>query len=88
MQASQLFLCLSFALTAGGAIADESPATSAAAGQGASALRSACAADIEKLCPGIQPGGGRIVQCLKQHKTEVSDACKEAIAKARQAKSS
>jgi hypothetical protein len=51
-------------------------------------LRSACAADIEKLCPGIQPGGGRIVQCLKQHKTEVSDTCKQGIAKARKAKSS
>jgi hypothetical protein len=79
---------LSFALASGGAIADESSATPAASGPGASALRSACAADIEKLCPGIQPGGGRIVQCLKQHKTEVSDTCKEGIAKARQAKSS
>ena len=35
-----------------------------------------CRADVEKLCPGVKPGGGRIIQCLKAHKDEVSDACK------------
>lgn len=36
----------------------------------------ACKADVEKLCPDVQPGGGRIIQCLKQHKDEVSAECK------------
>ena len=36
----------------------------------------ACKADIEKLCPGVKPGEGRIVSCLKEKQNEVSDACK------------
>jgi hypothetical protein len=36
----------------------------------------ACRADVEKLCKGIQPGGGRIAMCLKQHEAELSAECK------------
>ena len=43
----------------------------------------ACRADVEKLCKGIQPGGGRIAMCLKQHASEVSPGCREAIAGAK-----
>jgi hypothetical protein len=39
----------------------------------------ACKADIEKFCKGVQPGQGRIVQCMKQHEAEFSPACKEQI---------
>jgi len=35
-----------------------------------------CAQDIQKLCPGIEPGGGKVMQCLHEHAAEVSDACK------------
>ncbi len=49
------------------------------------ALRSACQGDVQKLCSGTQPGGGRILQCLMQHKDEVSDQCKQAFVAARQA---
>ena len=41
--------------------------------------RTACAADVQKLCPNVPTGGGRVIACLKQHKTEVSDGCKQAI---------
>ena len=41
--------------------------------------RAACASDLQRLCAGVQPGGGRIIACLKQHKDEVSDGCKQAI---------
>ena len=44
----------------------------------------ACRADVQKLCKGIQPGGGRIAACLKQHESEVSPGCKERIAEARE----
>ena len=44
----------------------------------------ACRADVQKLCKGVQPGGGRIVACLKQHESEVSPGCKEHIAEARE----
>jgi hypothetical protein len=45
--------------------------------------RAACKADVEKFCSGIQPGGGRIVGCLKQNDAQVSANCKDAIGKAR-----
>jgi Cysteine rich repeat len=41
----------------------------------AEAQQGACKADVEKLCPGIQPGEGRILECLKSHKAEVSPGC-------------
>ena len=41
----------------------------------------ACASDIKTLCPDVQPGGGRILACLKEHKESVSDPCKQAIMK-------
>src|ERR1700692_1733782 len=44
------------------------------------AIRAACAEDAQKLCPGVQPGGGRIVACLKEHKDSLSDRCKQAAA--------
>ncbi len=42
-----------------------------------------CADDAAKLCKGVQPGEGRIVQCLREHKDQLSPACKENIAKAK-----
>src|SRR5947208_1424714 len=44
--------------------------------------RTACASDVQKLCAGVPSGGGRILACLKQHKDEVSDGCKQAISNA------
>jgi hypothetical protein len=44
---------------------------------------SLCKADVARLCPGIQPGGGRIVGCLKEHKEEMSVGCAKAIQKMR-----
>jgi hypothetical protein len=46
--------------------------------------RTACAADVQKLCSNVPQGGGRIIACLKQHKEEVSDRCKQAIVSAMQ----
>jgi hypothetical protein len=39
-----------------------------------------CAGDVEKFCQGVQQGGGRISQCLVQHKEELSLGCKLRIA--------
>ena len=38
-----------------------------------------CKADVARLCPGVQMGGGRIINCLKAHKEEVSIGCGKAI---------
>jgi hypothetical protein len=40
-------------------------------------LRSACGADVRSICGGVQPGGGRIVQCLATNAARLSPACKE-----------
>jgi hypothetical protein len=40
-----------------------------------------CKSDMARLCPGVQPGGGRIIGCLKEHKMEVSVGCATAIQK-------
>jgi len=34
-----------------------------------------CKADAARLCPGVTPGGGRLIACLKQHENEVSIGC-------------
>lgn len=53
--------------------------TVALADDGGSRPAGPCKADAEKLCPGVQPGGGRIASCLREHKDQVSDACKAQI---------
>ena len=38
-----------------------------------------CADDIAKFCKEIKPGGGRILNCLKAHETELSASCQGKI---------
>jgi hypothetical protein len=38
-----------------------------------------CKPDAERICPGVEPGGGRIVKCLKAHKMEVSVGCAKTL---------
>ncbi len=48
-------------------------------GQGLHPARKACAEDAKKLCSGVKPGEGRIVQCLKEHAQELSPNCAETM---------
>ena len=43
----------------------------------------ACRADVQKLCKEVQPGGGRMAACLKQHESAISPGCRERMAEAR-----
>lgn len=43
------------------------------------AMTQACRADFGKFCKGVQPGGGRVVECLKQHEAELAPACKSTL---------
>lgn len=45
-----------------------------------------CAGDIARLCPNVQPGEGRVAECLKAQKSQVSFRCKRALMKAKEAK--
>jgi hypothetical protein len=66
-------LLVCYALSAGQyALADDAAALAA--------LRAGCGADVQRLCAGVQPGGGRILACLKEHKDALSDQCKQAAA--------
>jgi hypothetical protein len=49
--------------------------------KGLEALRTYCLSDVKRLCPGIEPGGGRILNCLKANKMGVSLGCAQALKK-------
>lgn len=38
-----------------------------------------CKADAERVCPGVAPGGGRLIECLKKHTDDVSVGCAKAV---------
>ena len=40
-----------------------------------------CGPDIERLCPGVQPGGGRIIKCLKANEMGISVGCAKTLKK-------
>jgi hypothetical protein len=35
----------------------------------------ACAGDVDRLCPGVPPGHGRIKACMKEHISQLSAPC-------------
>ena len=45
-------------------------------------LRAGCTDDAQRFCANVEPGGGRILQCLKDHKDSLSDKCKQAAQQA------
>jgi len=42
-------------------------------------IHEACWDDVSRLCGDVRRGGGRILQCLKDHESELSDPCKAAL---------
>jgi hypothetical protein len=59
------------------ALAQQAPAPSGE-------VRQACHADVQKLCPGMRPGGGKLKECMESHKADLSSACRDALSKAEQ----
>jgi hypothetical protein len=47
----------------------------------AQSAQQACRADFQSVCSGVQPGGGRVVACLKQNYSKLSPDCQAALAK-------
>jgi hypothetical protein len=48
--------------------------------EGRSAVRAACAADIQKFCASIERARGAMRSCLEAHEQDLSAACKAARA--------
>jgi Cysteine rich repeat len=44
-------------------------------------IKTYCMSDIKRVCPGIEPGGGRIIKCLRANKKEMSVGCAQALQK-------
>jgi hypothetical protein len=70
----QLLASLGIAIVAQAAFADNQSAMDL--------LRAGCTQDAQRLCSGVQPGGGRILSCLKEHKDQLSSQCRQAAAQA------
>jgi len=66
----------SVALTAAIALASFSSVTLAQEG---GPHRGACRADAERLCAGVERGGGRIFNCLAGQKDKLSDDCRKMV---------
>ena len=49
----------------------------------AAQFRMDCGQDLHRLCHGVQPGEGRLIQCLSSHRSELSPACISRLAAAR-----
>jgi hypothetical protein len=45
------------------------------------AIRAYCKPDVERLCANVEPGGGRIKECLMKHKEQMSVGCAQALQK-------
>jgi hypothetical protein len=45
------------------------------------ALKAHCGPDIERLCPKVEPGAGRLKACLTKHKEQISVGCAQALQK-------
>jgi hypothetical protein len=42
----------------------------------------ACRPDVQRYCPGVMPGGGRVLSCLAGNKDRLSYGCHDALARA------
>ncbi len=47
--------------------------------EGHSHNRGACRADAQRLCAGVERGGGRILDCLAGQKDKLSDDCRKMV---------
>jgi hypothetical protein len=46
-------------------------------------IRRSCGADVRTYCRGVEPGGGRIIRCLRENAANLSPGCQDALASLR-----
>jgi hypothetical protein len=51
-------------------------------------LMQICRGDYDRLCAGVQPGGGRVLACLQNQANQLSAACGQAMPRAQALKDS
>ncbi len=44
-------------------------------------LMKACKGDVQKLCPNVPMGGGKILDCLKKHENQMTVGCAKELKK-------
>ncbi len=67
------------------ALSGPAAAQSGSANEAQAAARRACRGDFQRLCQGVQPGGGRPLRCLEEHRAELGPDCRTALDAAKQA---
>ncbi len=65
------------------AVVQSAPAQAQGKNPRAAAVAQACRSDLNQYCAGVQPGGGRIVACLKANESKLSAGCQSAFVSAR-----
>jgi hypothetical protein len=86
MGAAAMAAALGLAMAGAAAAQEQAPQGAGAGGGGRGAVRHACAADIQTYCPGIQPGGEQLRECMRQNAEKLSGGCKDALKAARAAR--
>jgi len=46
-------------------------------------LNTACRVDVEAACAGLEPGEGRLMQCIRDNPEKLSQPCKDTIIRIR-----
>jgi hypothetical protein len=59
--------------------AEQTPEQAAGGIENLLRIRKACKADVKRMCAGVKPGGGRLLQCLHEHDADLSPVCREAV---------
>ena len=73
-----LLAALGFAAAGSGTAMAQAQAPAMSRAQ-ARAVAQACRPDANRLCPGVQPGGGRILACLRNQAPQLSPTCRGAL---------
>ena len=51
--------------------------------EGSEGYTLACVEDVKRVCQAIEPGDGRILQCLQEHEQDLSEGCYQSLPKGR-----
>lgn len=46
----------------------------------------ACRSDVDRFCAGVEPGGGRVLGCLAQHRFELTSSCEFEVSRIAEAR--